>query len=239
MTADGHALTDLDFEACERARYARDPAFDGLFFIGVTSTRIYCRPVCPARQPLTRNVCYFPSAAAAEAAGFRPCLRCRPETAPHSPAWSGARATVSRALRLIEEGALDRDRVEQLADRLGIGPRHLARLFRRYLHTTPTAAARTARVQRAKRLIDGSDLPMTEIAYRAGFQSVRSFNATFQQVYRIPPSRLRRGQDVAAEAGPLSPSGSCERAGPQSVESPLPAVRRHQPHPPGRSLPQL
>ena len=193
MGAHGHELPDLSFEACERARYARDPSFDGVIFIGVTSTRIYCRPVCPVRQPLTRNVRYFPSAAAAEAAGFRPCLRCRPETAPHSPAWSGARATVSRALRLIDEGALDQEGVDQLAERLGMSARHLARLFRRYLQTTPTAAARTARVQRAKRLIDESDLRMTEIADQAGFQSIRSFNATFLQVYRIPPSRLRRG----------------------------------------------
>jgi AraC family transcriptional regulator of adaptative response / DNA-3-methyladenine glycosylase II len=192
MPAFDHDLPDLTFDQCERARFARDPAFDGVFFIGVTSTRIYCRPVCPVRQPLSRNVRYFAGAAAAEAAGFRPCLRCRPETAPHSPAWSGTRATVSRALRLIEEGALDREGVDQLADRLGIGSRHLARLFRRHLDTTPTAAARTARIQRAKRLIDSSDHPMVEIADLAGFQSLRSFNAAFQQVYRLPPSQLRR-----------------------------------------------
>jgi AraC family transcriptional regulator of adaptative response / DNA-3-methyladenine glycosylase II len=194
MGAHRHEHPDLSFEACERARHARDPAFDGVIYIAVTSTRIYCRPVCPVRQPLTRNVRYFPSAAAAEAAGFRPCLRCRPEAAPHSPAWSGTRATVTRALRLIEEGALDREGVEPLAERLGVGARHLSRLFRRYLHTTPTAVARTARVQRAKRLIDGSDLPMTEIADLAGFRSVRSFNATFREVYRVPPSRLRRAR---------------------------------------------
>jgi AraC family transcriptional regulator of adaptative response / DNA-3-methyladenine glycosylase II len=189
-----HQHPDLSFETCERARYARDAAYDGILFIAVTSTRIYCRPVCPVRQPLSRNVRYLPSAAAAEAAGFRPCLRCRPETAPHSPAWIGAQATVRRALRLIEEGALDGELagVERLAERLGIGPRQLSRLFRRYLQTTPTAAARTARVQRAKWLIDGSDLPMTEIAHRAGFRSVRAFNATFQAVYRMPPSALRR-----------------------------------------------
>jgi AraC family transcriptional regulator of adaptative response / DNA-3-methyladenine glycosylase II len=209
MGADRHLHPDLSFEECERARHARDPAYDGRFFIAVASTRIYCRPVCPARQPLTRNVLYYPSAAAAEAAGYRPCLRCRPETAPHSPAWTGARATVSRALRLIEDGALDGEGagVEQLAERLGIGARHLARLFRRYLGTTPTDAARTARVQRAKRLIDGSDLPMTEIAGRAGFRSLRAFNATFQAVYRMPPSGLRRGAAKGARG-----SGSAERA---------------------------
>jgi len=184
--------TELDFALCERARYARDPAFDGVIFIGVKSTGIYCRPICPVRQPLSRNVRYFPSAAAAEAAGLRPCLRCRPETAPHSPAWKGTRATVDRALRLIEQGALDDAPVEALAARLGIGARHLSRLFRHYLGTTPLAAARTARIQRAKRLLDTTDLGMTEIALAAGFGSVRSFNAAFRQIYRRPPSALKR-----------------------------------------------
>jgi len=188
----GSAAPTLDFEACERVRYARDPAYDGVIFIGVTSTRIYCRPVCPVRQPLSRNVRYFPSAAAAEGAGFRPCLRCRPETAPHTPAWSGSRATVTRALRLIAEGALDEQGVEHLAGRLGIGSRQLARLFRKHLGTTPTAAARTSRIQRAKRLIDQTQLPMTEIAHLAGFRSLRSFNAAFQLLYGRAPSSLRR-----------------------------------------------
>ena len=168
---------DLDFALCERVRYARDPAYDGIIFIAVKSTGIYCRPVCPVRQPLSRNVSYYRSAAAAERAGFRPCLRCRPETAPRSPAWNGTRATVDRALRLIEDGALDEADVEALAGRLGIGARHLTRLFRRHLDTTPLAAARTARIQRAKRLIDTTDLGMTDIALAAGFGSVRSFNA--------------------------------------------------------------
>ncbi|MEI4506803.1 Ada metal-binding domain-containing protein [Sphingopyxis sp. CCNWLW253] len=183
---------DLDFALCERVRYARDPAYDGIIFIAVKSTGIYCRPVCPVRQPLSRNVSYYRSAAAAERAGFRPCLRCRPETAPRSPAWNGTRATVDRALRLIEEGALDQADVEALAGRLGIGARHLTRLFRRHLDTTPLAAARTARIQRAKRLIDTTDLGMTDIALAAGFGSVRSFNAAFQQVYRRAPSMLKR-----------------------------------------------
>jgi len=186
------AEPDLDFALGERVRYARDPAFDGVIFIGVKSTGIYCRPVCPVRQPLSRNVAYYRSAAAAEGAGFRPCLRCRPETAPHSPAWNGTRATVDRALRLIEEGALDEAGVEALAERLGMGARHLARLFRRHLDTTPLAAARTARVQRAKRLIDTTELSMTDIALAAGFGSLRSFNAAFQQIYRRAPTTIRR-----------------------------------------------
>ena len=190
-----HDLPGYDFETCERARFARDPAFDGIIFIGVTSTRIYCRPVCPVRQPLTRNVRYLASAAAAEAAGFRPCLRCRPEAAPHSPAWTGSRATVSRAMRLIDEGALDGGTVNDLAEKLGVGPRHLSRLFRQHLNTTPIAAARTARIQRAKRLLDSTSIPMVEVASRAGFQSLRSFNAAFLKTYRRSPSSIRRGQE--------------------------------------------
>jgi AraC family transcriptional regulator of adaptative response / DNA-3-methyladenine glycosylase II len=192
------AIPTLDFETCERARYARDPAFDGRIFIGVRSTRIYCRPVCPVRQPLTKNVRYYPSAAAAEEAGFRPCLRCRPETAFRSPAWKGVHATIDRALRLIEDGALDHASVEALAERLGVGARHLTRLFRTHLDSTPVKAARTARVQRAKRLIDDTELSMTEIAARSGFSSLRSFNATFREVYRLAPTELR-----ARGSGPL------------------------------------
>ncbi|MBK1660690.1 bifunctional transcriptional activator/DNA repair enzyme AdaA [Paracraurococcus ruber] len=186
------APEDLDFAACERARYARDPAWDGVIFIGVRSTGIYCRPVCPARQPLSRNVRYYRSAAAAEAAGHRPCLRCRPETAPFSPAWNGTRSTVGRALRLIEAGALDTGTVAALAERLGLGPRHLTRLFERHLGASPAAVARTRRVQRAKRLIDTTHLTMTEIAAQAGFASLRSFNAAFRAAYRCAPTDLRR-----------------------------------------------
>ena len=171
----------LDVEACERVRQARDPAYDGVIFVAVTSTRIYCRPVCRVRPPLEKNVLYYPCAAACEAAGYRPCLRCRPETTPHSPAWNGVRATVNRALRLIEEGSLDRGTVDQLAERLAIGPRHLSRLFRDHLGSTPSRVARTARVQRAKRLFDETALPMTDIAARSGFTSLRSFNALFRR----------------------------------------------------------
>lgn len=192
MTTQPHAIPAIDFDTCERARFSRDPAFDGVIFVAVTSTRIYCRPVCPAPQPLTRNVRYFPSAAASEAAGFRPCLRCRPETAPRSPAWLGSHATVIRAMRLIEEGALDTGTVDALSEGLGIGPRHLARLFRQHLGTSPTAAAQTARVQKAKHLLDTTRLSMTEIAGRAGFQSLRTFNAVFRKTYKKPPSEMRR-----------------------------------------------
>lgn len=182
----------LDFKTCEDARHRRDAAFDGVFFTAVKTTGIYCRPVCPVKQPLTRNVVYYPSAAAAEAAGFRPCLRCRPEAAPFCPAWNGTRTTVERALKLIDEGALDRDGVEALASRLGIGPRQLSRLFRRHLGASPTRVAGTVRIQRAKRLLNDTDLPLAEIAFRAGFRSVRRFNAAFQDLYGRPPSALRR-----------------------------------------------
>ena len=184
----------LDHAECERARVGRDPAYDGKFFTGCRTTGIYCRPVCPVRPALPRNVSFFPSAAAAEAAGYRPCFRCRPETAPFSPAWRGSRATVERAARLIaEEGALDGDKatVEMLATRVGVGARHLARLFSKHLGATPIQVAKTARVQRAKRLLDDTDLPMTEVALRAGFRSLRRFNAVFSEVYRRAPTEVR------------------------------------------------
>jgi AraC family transcriptional regulator of adaptative response / DNA-3-methyladenine glycosylase II len=182
----------LTYEECERARIARDPAYDGRFFIGVRTTRIYCRPVCPARPAKPENVRFYPSAAAAEAAGFRSCLRCRPETAPFSPAWKGSLATVERALRLIDEGALDVSDVETLADRLGVGARHLARLFRKHRGASPLQVAQTVRVQRAKRLLDSTDLAISEIAFRSGFASLRRFNAVFAEVYRRPPTEIRR-----------------------------------------------
>jgi AraC family transcriptional regulator of adaptative response/methylated-DNA-[protein]-cysteine methyltransferase len=169
----------LDAAECEQARVGRDPAYDGRFFTGVRTTRIYCRPVCPVRPARAANVRFYPSAAAAEAAGFRPCLRCRPETAPFCPAWNGARTTAERALRLIEEGGLDEEgaTVETLAIRVGVGARHLSRLFARYVGASPAQVARTARVQRAKRLLDSTDLPMTEIAMQAGFGSLRPHDA--------------------------------------------------------------
>ena len=203
----------LSLTECERARIARDPAYDGRFFIGVRTTRIYCRPVCPVRPAKSENVRFYPSAAAAEAAGFRPCLRCRPETAPFSPAWKGSLATVERAVRLIEQGALDDCDVETLAARLGVGGRHLSRLFRKHLDASPLQVAQTARVQRAKRLLDSTALTMSEIAFRSGFASLRRFNAVFAQVYRRPPTEIRRrgarsfihitGNAAGATAGPL------------------------------------
>ncbi len=185
----------LDHAECERARVNRDPAYDGRFFTGCRTTGIYCRPVCPVRPAHPRNVCFFPSAAAAEAAGYRPCLRCRPETAPFCAAWRGSRAIVDRAARLIaEEGALDGEdaSVETLAARVGVGARHLARLFAQHLGATPSQVAKTARVQRAKRFLDADNRPMMEVAMLAGFDSLRRFNAVFAEVYGRAPTEIRR-----------------------------------------------
>jgi AraC family transcriptional regulator, regulatory protein of adaptative response / methylated-DNA-[protein]-cysteine methyltransferase len=183
----------LDTALCERARIRRDRRYDGHFFSGVRTTRIYCRPVCPVRPAKAHNVTFFLSAAAAEQDGYRPCLRCRPEAAPFSPAWKGSLTTVERAVRLISDGTLDDGSVEALAERLGIGTRHLLRLFKKHLGASPTKVARTTRVQRVKRLLDETDLPMSEIALRSGFRSLRRFNAVFAEVYRRPPTEIRRG----------------------------------------------
>lgn len=175
----------------EQALRAKDPRFDGRFFIGVRTTGIYCRPVCPVKSPKLANVCYFPTAAAAAEAGFRPCLRCRPESSPGTPAWAGTSATVQRALRLIGEGALDEAGVEALSERLGVTSRHLSRLFMRHLGASPLAVAQTRRLHFAKNLLNETDLPMTEIALAAGYGSVRRFNDHVRQVYGRPPTALR------------------------------------------------
>jgi len=182
----------LDQEACYRAVLTRDARFDGRFFTCVKTTGIYCRPVCPARTPKRENMRFVASAAAAEEAGFHACLRCRPETAPDMGAWRGASNTVSRGLALIEAGALDDGDVEALAERLGVGERHLRRLFRKYLGAAPVSVAQTRRVLLAKTLIHQTDLPMTQVALASGFKSVRRFNETFQALYDRPPSALRR-----------------------------------------------
>lgn len=193
----------LDRRALDRARVSRDPRFDGKFFIAVTSTGIYCRPICPVPSPKESNIRYYLTAAAAAEAGFRPCLRCRPEAAPGTPAWQGTSAVVRRALRLIQDGALDEASVEALADRVGVGPRHLHRLFVRHVGASPSTVAQIRRLHFAKRLIDETKLPMTEIALAAGFKSLRRFNRVFQRTYRRAPRDLRRRSRgrLVAEAG--------------------------------------
>jgi AraC family transcriptional regulator of adaptative response / DNA-3-methyladenine glycosylase II len=195
---------ELSHTICRSARLARDPRFDGKFFIGVHSTGIYCRPVCPAPSPKEHNVEYYPSAAAAAEAGLRPCLRCRPECSPGTPAWLGSSVTVSRALRLISEGALEEDSVDRLAERLGIGSRHLRRLFLEHLGATPVAVAQTRRLLAAKKLIDETTLPLTEIAIASGFGSIRRFNAAFLETWGRSPRELRRARGRTPAAGPCT-----------------------------------
>ena len=178
--------------ALERARISRDARFDGKFFIAVISTGIYCRPICPVPSPKRENVRYYPTAAAAAEAGYRPCLRCRPEAAPGTPAWLGTSAVVRRALRLIDDGALDSSSVDGLAAKLGIGLRHLHRLFMHHVGASPVTVAQTRRLHFAKRLLDETDLPIAEVALAAGFGSVRRFNHTFRRTYGRAPRDLRR-----------------------------------------------
>jgi AraC family transcriptional regulator of adaptative response / DNA-3-methyladenine glycosylase II len=191
---------DLDHDACYRAISTRDARFDGRFFTGVKTTGIYCRPICPARTPRRENVLFFPTAAAAQEAGFRPCLRCRPETAPDLAAWRGTSNTVSRALSLIELGGLDEGRVDDLASRLGVGERQLRRLFQQHLGASPVAVAQTRRVLLAKQLIHETRLPMSEVALASGFGSIRRFNETFQDLFGCPPGRLRRASAADVRA---------------------------------------
>jgi AraC family transcriptional regulator, regulatory protein of adaptative response / DNA-3-methyladenine glycosylase II len=182
----------LDWQVCSRARLSRDPRFDGKFFIGVIGSRVYCRPICPAPTAKEKNVRYFPTAAAAAEAGFRPCLRCRPECSPGTPAWLGTSNTVSRALRLIGESSLEDGGMERLAERLGVGSRHLRRLFIRHLGATPSAVAQTRRLHFAKKVIDETSLPMSQVAMAAGFGCVRRFNAAIRKTYHRTPTQIRR-----------------------------------------------
>ena len=183
---------NLDWQVCSRARLSRDARFDGKFFIGVRGSRVYCRPICPAPTAKEKNVRYFPTAAAAAEAGFRPCLRCRPECSPGTPAWSGTSNTVSRALRLIAESGLEDGGVEVLAERLGVGARHLRRLFLKHLGATPSAVAHTRRLHFAKKLIDETVLTMSQVALASGFNCVRRFNAAIRATYRRTPTQIRR-----------------------------------------------
>jgi len=182
----------VDADVCYRAVRARDARFDGLFFTAVRSTRIFCRPVCPAKTPLRRNVEFFSNAAAAQAAGYRPCLRCRPEVSPDAPVWAGTSATIQRALRLIDQGALDSGSAGELAERLGLTDRHLRRLFLEHLGIPPIVVAESRRTLFAKKLITETNLPFMEIAFASGFASLRRFNESIRKVYDRNPSQLRR-----------------------------------------------
>jgi AraC family transcriptional regulator of adaptative response / DNA-3-methyladenine glycosylase II len=193
----------LDREACYRVFQTRDARFDGRLFVGVVTTGVYCRPICPARGPRLENCRFFASAAAAQEAGFRPCLRCRPETAPDLASWRGTSNTVSRALALIADGGLDGGEagVDALAERLGIGGRQLRRLFQQHLGASPIAVAQTRRVLFAKQLIHETRMPMAEVALASGFGSVRRFNETFRRMFKRPPGAIRRRSMSAAVLG--------------------------------------
>ena len=208
-----------DPRTLDRARLSRDPRFDGRFFMAVTTTGIYCRPVCPAAPTAKRaNIRYFPTAAAAAEAGFRPCLRCRPEAAPGTPAWLGTSAVVQRALRLIQDGALDETSIEQFASRVGIGARHLHRLFVRHVGASANAVAQTRRLQFAKRLIDQTNLTMTSIALAAGYGSLRRFNDVFRAAYGRPPREIRRGSTASSASRSSSSRSSPYNRRGQSAE---------------------
>ncbi len=190
---------EIDHESCLAAFLGRDRRFAGRFYAGVTSTGIYCRPGCPAPLPKPRNVRFFRCAAAAEEAGFRACLRCRPETAPGTPAWAGTSATVARALRQIEAGLADDAPLGALAARLGVGERHLRRLFGEHLGASPVAIARTRRLHFARRLLDDTSLRMSDVALAAGYSSVRRFNEAMRAAFGVPPTMLRRLATTATD----------------------------------------
>lgn len=194
------AHASLDAAVCEQARLTRDARFDGLFFTAVKSTGIFCRPVCPAPAPKPRNITYYASAAAAAAAGYRPCLRCRPEAAPGSPLHRAGSELVTAGLRLIENGLLDSEPVAALAARIGVGERHLRRLFEQELGASPAAVAATRRLLFAKQLLGDTGLPVTAIAAAAGYASLRRFNAAFVDAYGKPPREFRRTRTQRADA---------------------------------------
>lgn len=191
MTATDRQGARLDSESCYRAVRSRDRRFDGMFYTAVRTTGIYCRPSCPARTPAHQNVAFHPSAAAAQAAGFRACKRCLPDATPGSPDWDVAATAAGRAMRLIADGVVDREGVEGLAHRVGYTPRHLTRILTGELGAGPLALARARRAQTARVLIETTDLTYAEIAFAAGFSSVRQFNQTIREVYAASPTGLR------------------------------------------------
>jgi len=209
----------LDDERRYQAAASKDPRFDGVFFIGVTSTGIYCRPSCSAITPKRANMRFYRSAAAAQEAGFRACKRCRPDAFPGSPEWNIRADVVGRAMRLIADGVVDRDGVEGLASRLGYEQRQVRRLVTAELGAGPLAIARAQRAQTARILTETTALPLSEIAFAAGFASIRQFNATIREVFAVTPSQLR---DARGRAGPGGrPPGTPRSRGDRSPRTPL------------------
>ncbi len=193
-----------DFDRCLRAVQAKDTRFDGWFVTAVLTTRIYCRPSCPARPPFARNVRFYPTAAAAQRAGFRACKRCRPDVSPGSPEWNIRGDVVARAMRLIADGTVDRERVTGLAAKLGYTTRQLERLLLAEVGATPLALARAQRAQTARVLIETSDLPFGDVAFAAGFSSIRQFNDTVRAVFDISPTDLRRRASTVRASQPVA-----------------------------------
>lgn len=187
-----------NMETFQKARLARDSRYDGKFFIAVKTTNIYCRPICPANPPKEHNVVYYLSAAQAQEAGFRPCLRCRPESAPQSSAWLGNQAVLLKAMQRIQSGALNQQSLENFSESLGISSRYLRKLFQQYLGMSPQSFANHQRLMLAKQLLHQTSLPITDIALSSGFNSVRRFNDSFKQTMKLSPSQLRKSKPPSA-----------------------------------------
>ncbi|ABV37511.1 transcriptional regulator, AraC family [Shewanella sediminis HAW-EB3] len=190
-----HHLENLSVESCRKARLSKDPRFDGQFFVGVITTGIFCRPICPAVSPQEKNVRYFDSAIRAVNAGLRPCLRCRPDSAPDSFAWKGTQTTIERALRLIDAGVMSGDNglsIEALSERLGIGSRYLRQLFNKHLGTSPKQYAQFRQLMFAKQLLHQTDLPVVQVGLAAGYTSIRRFNEVFKDTLQLTPTELRK-----------------------------------------------
>jgi len=194
----------LDRDVCIRAVNERDPRFDGAFFVAIKTTGIYCRPVCPSRRARDENRIFFDTAASAERAGYRPCLRCRPELAPGSAPTDAVSNLVREAVQRIRAGELNGRRVEELAYSLGVSERHLRRVMRKVLGVSPAQLAQEHRLRLARRLVADTRLPVTRIAYASGFQSLRRFSDAFRKEYGVTPRALRRNAE--AEQGQESAS---------------------------------
>src|SRR5580693_6672234 len=219
-------LTPLieDPDRCYEAAKSKDSRFDGVFFCAVTSTGIYCRPSCPARTPKRQNMRFYPTAAAAQQAGFRACLRCRPDATPGSPEWNVRADVVARAMRLIRDGVVDLEGVEGLAGRLGYSARQLNRLITAEVGTGPLALARAQRGQTARVLLETTDLPIAHIAFAAGFASVRQCNDTIRQIFADTPSGLR-----VRAAKSVQLKRDRRQAAPQAIHLRLPCRRPFNP----------
>ncbi|HEX2822239.1 MAG TPA: AlkA N-terminal domain-containing protein, partial [Streptosporangiaceae bacterium] len=231
LAAPGAGVPALDDEQRYQAAVSKDPRFDGVFFIAVTSTGIYCRPSCPAITPKRQNMRFYRAAAAAQEAGFRACKRCRPDASPGSPEWNIRADIVGRAMRLIADGIVDRHGVEGLADRLGYEQRQVRRLVTAELGAGPLAIARAQRAQTARILTETTELPLSEIAFAAGFASIRQFNSTMREVFAVTPTQLRGAGGVRGSEGARAlalrsrRSGAGARPGDPSASSPPGLIR--------------